>query len=369
MRGLALERAAPGRVVLDGRELAYFGGCDYLGLASHARVVAALRAGLERWGVSAGASRQTSGDTLEHRALEDELAPFLAQEACLLVPEGWLANVALLESLAGEVDLALVDEKAHMSLPSSARAAGLPPVVYAHADAGSMRQKLADLRCERPCVLTDGLYPSLGHCAPVHELLQSLPARGVLVVDDCHGLGVLGARGRGTHEQLGVRDLRLVLTGTLSKALGCYGGYVAGSRACIERVRERSNAYLGTTPVPAALCAAGREALRLLAQGELLAALRRNLECLRAALAGSAVQLSRLPVPVVAIDPRTAGAGRRLHEALLAEGFLVPLVRYPGGPAGGEDGGWLRLALCAAHSVDEVERLAAALLRHMQPGV
>jgi 7-keto-8-aminopelargonate synthetase-like enzyme len=365
MPAAALERAAPGRVVLDGRELVYLGGCDYLGLAAHPRVVAALQAGLERWGVSAGASRATSGDTTEHRALEDELARFLQQEACVLLPEGWLANVALLEALAGEIDLALVDARAHMSLPSAARAAGVRQAAYEHADVDSLRAALGELGATRPCVLTDGLFPSLGRCAPVDGILRTLPAGAVLVVDDCHGTGVLGERGRGTHEELGVADARLVLTGTLSKALGCYGGFVAGSAQRVEQVRARSSAYLGTTPVPPALAAAGREALRLLEGGEQLAGLRRNVAVLRSALDGIGLAFPRLPVPVVALEPPTAAAGHALHEALLSEGFLVPLVRYPGGPPGAQSAGWLRLAVHAAHAPAELERLAAALRRRL----
>jgi 7-keto-8-aminopelargonate synthetase-like enzyme len=367
MRDPALERAGPGRVVTDGRELVYLGGCDYLGLAGHPRVVAALRAGLARWGVSAGASRATSGDTTEHRALEDELARFLGQEACVLLPEGWLANVALLEALAGEVRLALVDAKAHMSLPSAARAAGVHPVPYEHADVGSLRATLEQHEGATPCVLTDGLFPSLGRCAPLDAILRALPPAGVLVVDDCHGTGVIGARGRGTHEELGVDDARMILTGTLSKALGCYGGFVAGSARRMQRVRGSSSAYLGTTPVPPALAAAGREALRILLEGEVLATLRRNVALLRAALDGLGLRFGDLPVPVLALEPPSAAVGRTLHEALLAEGFLVPLVRYPGGPDGAEDGGWLRLAVHAAHAPAELERLAAVLRSHLPP--
>jgi 7-keto-8-aminopelargonate synthetase-like enzyme len=162
-----------------------------------------------------------------------------------------------------------------------------------------------------------------------------------------------------------VDDARMVLTGTLSKALGCYGGFVAARAERIERVRARSSAYLGTTPIPPALASAGREALRVLGEGEVLLTLRRNVALLRTALDGLGLVFGELPVPVLALEPPSAAAGRALHQALRAEGFLVPLVRYPGGPAGAEDGGWLRLAVHAAHAPADLERVAAVLRRHL----
>ncbi len=367
MTRLDIERVGRGRVVLAGRELSHFGGCDYLGLSSHPRVLAALEDGLSRYGVSPGASRETSGNAREHEQLEDALARFLGREAAVLLPEGWLADAALAESLAEECDLALVDERAHESLPAAARAAGLRAVSYGHADAVALVRRLDEHRPERPLVLTDGVFPALARCAPVRDILLALPASGVLLLDDCHGLGVLGVRGRGTLEHLGIDDERIALTGTLSKALGCYGGFVAATRARIERVRERSACYVGTTPVPPALAAAAREALALLEEGEVLGRLRANIARLRAGLAQVDLRVPALEHPVVAIEPRTHRDGERLYRGLLDDGFLVPYVRYAGGPAGDGSAGWLRLAVSSAHAPEEIDGLCAALARHRRP--
>ncbi len=354
-------------MVLAGRELVHFGGCDYLGLSSHPRVLAALSEALARYGVSPGASRETSGNAREHEELEGELARFLGQEAAVLLPEGWLADAAVAESLAQECDLALLDERAHESLPSAARAAGLPALAYGHADAVALVRRLDEHRPERPLVLSDGVFPALGRCAPVEQILRALPAAGVLLLDDCHGLGVLGARGRGTLEHAGIEDAAVVLTGTLSKALGCYGGFAAAGRSRIERVRARSACYVGTTPVPPALAAAAREALRLLEEGEVLEKLRENIARLRTGLARAGVSLPALEHPVVAIQPRTQREGERVYRSLLEDGYLVPYVRYAGGPAGDGPAGWLRLAVSAAHAEHEIDGLCAALARHLRP--
>lgn len=348
------------RVVVAGRELVAFAGCDYLGLSTSPEVLEALRAGLERYGVSAGASRTTTGGTDAHAALEAALAEHLELEEAVLTPEGWLANVATVEALAGVCERAFIDADAHASSGGAARAAGLDHEHFEHADPISLARRIEARRCRAPLVMTDGLFPAAGRCAPLAELLAVLPAGGALLLDDAHGLGVLGARGAGTLERAGVRDGRIVSTGTLSKACGVYGGFVAGTHAWMDAVRA-SASYVGTTPLPPALAEAARVALRLLAQGELRATLAARMAGLRAALEPLGLPAPEVETPVVALGARSSAAGRALHAALLEDGLLVPFVDYPGGPRGAP-GGWLRVALCAAHSEADVERLAAALL-------
>jgi 8-amino-7-oxononanoate synthase len=235
--------------------------------------------------------------------------------------------------------------------------AQIPTHTYAHANADAARRTLERVGSERPAIFTDAVFPARGHCAPLAELLELLPERGVLVVDDCHGFGVLGAHGRGTLEELLLHDPRLVLTGTLSKAFGCFGGFIAGSRALIDQARTRSRAYVGSTPIPPALAHAGSAALAQLAlEPERLARLRDNIELLRATFRKLGLETHALRHPVFALKRATPEDMDVAYRTFLSEGLLVPYIQYPDGL-----GGYLRISLCADHSADDVTRLGATL--------
>jgi 7-keto-8-aminopelargonate synthetase-like enzyme len=356
--GLALEGAGAGTVRAGGRDLTAFAGCDYLGLAHDPEVAAALRAGLAEYGVSAGASRATTGNARAHEDLERDLTRFLGLEAALLVPDGYLSNLVLAQGIAPECPAALVDREAHVSVHDALAAAGIRAAPYAFCDARAAAEAARGLAGARCAIFTDGAFPVLQGVAPLPELLALLPRDGWLVVDDCHATGVLGARGRGTHEHFGLRDPRLVVTGTLSKALGCFGGFVAGPRALVELVRGRSRAFVGSTPVPPALARAASAAIAVLERGpERVERLRANVAAVRAALRRAGVAAHDLPLPVFAWKAAAPAEGRRVHEHLLARGVLVPHVTYPDGL-----GSYFRLAVSAAHDARAIARLESALL-------
>jgi 8-amino-7-oxononanoate synthase len=365
MARLDVEKSGATTVVLDGRELTYFGGCGYLGLAHHRRVVDAARAGLERFGVSSGASRETSGNARAHDELELRLARELGVEAALLTPEGYTANLALAQGLANDCRAALIDELAHSSLFDAAHAVQLEVVTYAHGDVAAAER---GLRARvGVALMTDSVFPSRGEIAPLAELhAVAQRAHAWLVIDDCHGTGVIGARGRGALEHAAIAGERIALTTTLSKALGCYGGVVAGSRALIERVRETSHAYIGTTPIPPAIACAALAALELaFGSDELVRAMRSNVVRAREGFERLGLSVSREQLPVLAFELESAAAMQRLHSALRSDGLLVPYVLYPGGGAAGN----LRAVVTAAHRPDEIERLLAALARHLPAAV
>lgn len=372
MARLAISRSTATTVEIDGRELLYFGGCGYLGLAHHPQVVRALADGLARYGVSSGASRETTGNTLEHDALESELAQWLGCEAVLLTPEGATANLSLAQGLVGMTKVACIDELAHPSLFDAAAAAGFSVHAYAHGHFGSVpmfASAFASPAClpapsREVAMFTDSVFPSRGEIAPLRQLAEDLECHdGLLVIDDCHGTGVIGDTGRGAFEYARVRSDRALLTSTLSKALGCYGGFVAGPRRWIERIRERSQAYVGTTPIPPAVAAAVRVALKLaFGEGELLARLRANVEHLRSRLDGLFPLSAHRELPVFAFSLELRERMQALHDALLAEGILAPYVNYPGGPANGN----FRIVVTAAHSSEQIDRLATSLRKHLE---
>lgn len=361
MSGAPIESGRGTRRVVGGREWILFGGCDYLGLAGEPALLAAARAGLERDALSPGGSRTTTGTHREHLALERELARFLGAPAVCLLADGMLANLAALEALAPRVEAALFDAAAHPTLRRAALAAGLLPIRTPHADAARAAELAAD---HAPAaLLVDGYYPMRGELAPLEAYRRALPAGTPWVVDDAHATGVVGARGRGSAESLDLAEPGVLLTGTLSKALGTQGGFVAGGEDLVAAAR-RSEAYVCTTPIPAHLAAAARAGLALLAEDppRPLLALRANLAHLDRGLAerGSALRLHGLPVLALAVDDPARLLA--LEDALERHRLLVPRVEYPGQRAG------LRLSVSAAHTERDLDRLAEALAEGLGVG-
>ncbi len=359
MAPVTLDSSSAARVRVGGRESIAFAGCDYLGLAHAPEVREALERGLARYGVSASASRATTGNTQAHDELEYDLARFLGLEAALLVPDGYLSTHIFLQGVAHACPSAIFDAEAHVSTRDALAASGIEARSYAFCDAVSAAQACGNAHL----IVTDGAYPVMRGIAPLPDLLRLVPHDGWLVVDDCHGTGVLGARGRGTHEHHGIADARLVVTGTLSKALGCFGGFVAGTRAMVTQVAQRSRAFAGSTPIPPALAAAGSAAIRLVEHdGALLARLHANLARVRGVLRSAGIDAHDEPLPVFAWKAADPDAGDRIHAELLDQGVLVPHVRYPDGL-----GSYFRLAVSAAHDDAAIARLETALRSAWRP--
>jgi 7-keto-8-aminopelargonate synthetase-like enzyme len=388
----ASSASSPTALVLDGRSLLSFGGCNYLGLAHHPSVIAALTSGLEGFGISSGASRETTGNSSAHVALEADAAGFLGCEAALLTPDGYLANLVIAQGLAPNYDLALVDAQSHASIRDALAASGLHVVPYEHTSAESAARLLAE--CERDArreakrasssgsgtfrplrarndglgvaIFTDGVFPSQKSIAPLHELLALLPReRGVLVVDDCHSTGVLGDSGRGTSEHLGVSDPRIVITTTLSKAFGCFGGLIAGSRAMIDAARAHSRAYVCSSPIPPALALAGSASIRELNRDlGRLRRLRDNIARLRKHFSKLGLPTPAFDIPVFAFTLDSVERMEHVYTGLFESGVLAPYIRYPDGMD--DRRGYFRIALCAEHTSTDIDRLATELERQLR---
>lgn len=353
---LPIEAAAPARATLQGRELVLWAGCDYLGYARDPLVRAAAERALARYGLSTSGSRETTGNTSVHDAFEPKLAGFLGLEAAHLVPDGYLSNLCLFQGLGGHVKRALVDKECHVSVRDALSACGVETREYALCDARAAREAARGWDGGFS-IVTDGCYPVMKGVAPLAELLELLPQDGWLVVDDCHGFGVLGERGRGTHEHRGVRDPRLVVNGTLSKSLGAFGGFVAGARDVVDAVRARSRAYAGSTPVPPACVAAAEAALDdHMRDGARLARLRANTDAVRATLRACGRRPHELPLPVFALALGSHEEMERAYLRLLELGMLVPYIHYPDSL-----GGYLRIAVSAAHGPEDLAALDRAL--------
>jgi len=349
------------RVRLGGRELLQFASNNYLGLAGEERVKEALRRGVERWGWGAGASRLLSGHTEAHEALEADLADFMGAEAALVFPTGYQTNLGVLGSLVGRGDVVLCDRENHASIYDAVKLSGARLVRYRHADAADAARDFEKPRGApgRRLLATDTVFSMDGRLAPLGELADLARREGaMLVLDEAHALGVLGPGGAGLAEMTpGVAFTAAV--GTLSKALGGVGGFVAASRAVRDLIINRGRSFIYTTALPAAACEAARAALaivrteperrrRLLALAERL---RGNLRERGFDTGGSETQI----IPVLVGSPERALA---LAAALLERGIFCPAIRPPTVPPRTSR---LRISLTAEHTEEDVARLVAAL--------
>lgn len=370
LRTRRIVESAPGtEVVVDGRALVNFCSNDYLGLAGHPEVRAAAIRGVERWGVGAGAAHLVTGHSRAHHALEEALAEFTGRPAALLFSTGYMANLGIASALAGRGDLVLEDRLNHASLLDAGMLSGARFARFEHADAVDAARVLASATAQRKLLLTDGVFSMDGDLAPLPELAVTARAHGaILVVDDAHGLGVIGATGRGTleHHALGLDDAP-VLMGTLGKAFGTAGAFVAGSHELIEWLVQRARTFIYTTALPPALAEAGCAALGVAAREgwrrEQLAALTARF---RAGAAERGIALLATGPPSMSvhapIQPVAIGSAARavaVSEALRDAGLWVAAIRPPTVPEGTAR---LRVTLSAAHTETQVDRLLDGLV-------
>lgn len=346
------------RVRVDERWLTSFAGCDTLGLACDAEVLVAAHAALATCGLGASASRTTSGTWTQHVALEAALAQWFAAEGAVLLPCGWTAGAALAHALRGTAEYVLLDEGVHPALAAAAESVGLPVRRFGHFDVEAARAVTQASKGSRPLVMTDALDLTSGTSAPLEALVELVEqTEGRLIVDDAHGVGVLGAEGRGTTDGRGLGHARVNVTGSLSKALGAHGGFMTGTAALCERART-APVYPGATPIPPVVAAGAAVAVRRAARGPEL----RERVLARAARLRDLFLECELTPPaeklpwfsVGAADAETLAAA----SADLAElGFQVPHLRYHGAPAHG----LLRISVSAAHTAEQIDELGAAL--------
>jgi len=352
-----VEPLADARARVDGHEAVVFCSNDYLGLARHP----ALRQAQVDAAAGSGASHLVTGHQPEHRALEEALASFTGRECALLFSTGYQANLGVIGALVGRRDAVFEDRLNHASLLDGGLLSGARLHRYAHADVAALERRLAAASADRRLVVTDGVFSMDGDTAPLAELAAAAARHDAwLMVDDAHGLGVLGPDGRGSVGAAGLGVTAVpVLVGTLGKAFGTFGAFVAGSRALIDHLAQRARTYIYTTALPPAVAAATRAAVRLAEQEpwrrqrvlELSARFRAG--CLRA---GIRLRPSESPIQPVIVGE--AGAALAASEALLARGYYVTAIRPPTVPAGTSR---LRVTLSAAHDESQVDGLVAAL--------
>ncbi|ADC61482.1 8-amino-7-oxononanoate synthase [Allochromatium vinosum] len=346
---------------VDGRPMLSFCGNDYLGLANHPEVIAALRDGAERWGVGSGAAHLVNGHSRAHQALEEALAAFTGRPRALLFSTGYMANLGVISALAGRTDTVFEDRLNHASLLDGALLSRARLRRYPHADAQALK-RLIDSDPAR-LIVTDGVFSMDGDLAPLPELATIARDSGAwLMVDDAHGLGVLGHEGRGSldHFGLGPEDVP-ILMGTLGKAFGTFGAFVAGSEELIETLIQSARSYIYTTATPPALAEATLASLAITRREHWRRErLTEWIERFRTGATRIGLNLMDSPTPIQPILAGSAEQALAWSAALEAAGLLVTAIRPPTVPEGTAR---LRITLSAAHTADDIDRLLAALAR------
>lgn len=347
-------------VRVDGRELLAFCSNDYLGLANHPEVIAALRAGAEKWGVGGGASHLVIGHSTPHHELEETLADFTGRPHALLFSTGYMANLAAVTALVGQGDTVLEDRLNHASLLDAGLLSGARFSRYLHNDAASLGKRL-DGASGNTLVVTDGVFSMDGDLAELPAICAQARARGAWVmVDDAHGFGPLGATGGGIveHFGLGIEDVP-VLVGTLGKAFGTAGAFVAGSEELIETLIQFARPYIYTTSQPPAVACATLKSLELLSSESWRREhLNKLIGRFRQGAAEIGLSLMASPTPIQPILVGDSERALKLSALLKARGLLVGAIRPPTVPAGSAR---LRVTLSAAHSEAQLEQLLDAL--------
>ncbi|MBC9071622.1 8-amino-7-oxononanoate synthase [Thauera sp. CAU 1555] len=347
---------------VDGRSMLAFCSNDYLGLAGDPQLARALAEGAARWGAGSGASHLVSGHYRVHDELEARLAAFVGMESALYLSTGYMANLGVVPALLGRGDAIFADRLNHASLVDGALLSRASLQRYPHRDLGALARLLEASDAPRKAIVTDSVFSMDGDLAPLAELLTLAERHDCwLVVDDAHGFGVLGPQGRGALAAAGLTSWRLIYVGTLGKAAGVAGAFVAGQRDVVTWLLQKMRTYIFTTGAPPALAQALLASLELIEHGdERRARLNALIEQFRAEL-----QLTRwhLLPSTTAILPVQVGDNAEtlaLARALWDEGLWVPAIRPPTVPLGTAR---LRVSLTAAHSAEDVRRLTAALNR------
>jgi len=356
------------RVIIGGRDVLCLCSNDYLALAGDESMRHAATEALKRWGVGAGASRLVSGTTQVHVELERRLAEFKHCEAAVVTSSGWAANHVAVTAMAGKGDLVLCDKLNHASIIDAARACGARLRTFPHRDTRRLERLLARHRADhkRCLIVTDSLFSMDGDFAPLLPLAalkERFDAR--LLLDEAHATGVFGETGSGLAEVAGVEDRVDATVGTLSKALGGVGGFIAGPRVLADVIRNTARAYIYTTAPPPAMCAAAICALDIVRdeprRREHLLHLAAEL---RAALASADIPACDSNSQIIPIILGDAARAVAVSSTLLDAGFLVPAIRPPTVPPGTSR---LRVSLSSGHTASDVHQFVAALKDALRP--
>ena len=362
LRSLRSVMTAPtGRILLDGREVILLGSNNYLGLSVHPVVIEAAGAALQKYGTGASASRLMSGNCHLYTELETKIAKAKGTEAALVFSSGYLANIGAIPALVGDGDLILSDALNHASIIDGCRLSPATKQIYRHCDVEHIESLLAQsMNFRRRLIVTDGVFSMDGDIAPLPEICALAEKYDAMVmVDDAHGFGVLGETGGGTIEYFGLENRGVIQMGTLSKAIGGLGGYVAGSANLIDFLINRARGFIFTTGLPPATLAGASAAIDVLRSNpELRQRLSSNVSLLKNALLEKGFQLLPSQTQILPLILGSVEVAARFAEVLLSHGVYAPAIRPPTVPEGTSR---LRISVIASHTTEDLEAAIAGL--------
>lgn len=347
--------------IIDGKKVLSFCSNDYLGLANHPEVIQSFKNAADTYGVGSGSAHLVSGHSVEHHLLEQELAEFMGAERALLFSTGYMANLGVVSALCDRHSEIFEDKLNHASLLDAALLSRAKRSRYTHLDVGNLDNRLKKSSNENKFIISDGVFSMDGDLAPLDELVNlAKQNNAILMVDDAHGIGVLGNKGRGVIEHFNLENKQVpVLVGTLGKAFGTAGAFVAGSEALIEMLIQKSRSYIFTTAMPAAVAAATRKSLQLVEKETWR---REKLQSLIQQFRKGASELGlNLIDSVTAIQPIIIGSSEqtlKLSEKLLQKNILISAIRPP---TVAEGTARLRVTFSATHTEEHVNTLLSVL--------
>jgi glycine C-acetyltransferase len=348
-------------LLLDGREVINFSSNNYLGIANHPALREAAKAAIDRYGCGSGASRLISGNMALHEELEAKIAEFKGTEAALVFNSGFQANTGVIPALVGPDDVVFSDALNHASIIDGCRLSRAKIVVYEHCEVGQLQRSLKDApRDGRKLIVTESLFSMDGDEAPLKDIVTLAEQYGAIVmVDEAHATGVYEPNGAGLIAKLGLGERVLVQMGTLGKALGGFGAYVAGSRALRELLINRCRSFIFTTSLPPVVMAMAIAAIELVQkEPERRQTLRRNCEALRNGLRALDYKLGDSASQILPLIVGDAGACMKLSGYLLSRGIFAQGIRPPTVPPGTSR---LRITLMATHTPVQIQRALAIL--------
>ncbi|MBZ4686414.1 MAG: 8-amino-7-oxononanoate synthase [Clostridiales bacterium] len=343
------------RTIVDGKPCILLSSNNYLGLTEHPEIKASARKAVAKWGTGAGGSRLTTGNLRLFEKLENAIARFKKTEAAIIFNNGYMANLGVITALTGKKDVVISDELNHASIIDACRLSRAEKKIYRHKDMVNLEKILQQTQeYRRRLIVTDGVFSMDGDIAPLPEIIAIAQKYDALVmVDDAHATGVLGKRGAGTAEYFNLEGRMLIQMGTLSKALGSAGAYVAGQRELIDYLRNKARSFIFSTALPPAAIGAAIAAIRIIEQNpEILEKLRANARYLRSGLQKQGYRLLAQESPIIPILIGDNQKTMQITQALLERGVFAPGIRPPTVPPNTSR---IRVTVMATHTKDDLD--------------
>jgi 7-keto-8-aminopelargonate synthetase-like enzyme len=326
-------------VLFEGKRLLYLGGIDYHRMSNDPMILKAVAEAAFEYGLNPTGSRTTTGNHPLYLELERKVAEFFESEHSVVFPSGYLGNLILLQAIADEYDLFLLDQISHSSIVDAARQSGKRMVFFNHLDAQDLDQKLKEhVRARlKPLIMTEGVFPARGEIPPLDQYAEIVGRYdGKILIDDAHGMAVVGKSGKGSWEEKGIRRDLIYQTGTLSKGFGVFGGIIPGKLQLISEIQKKSLAFVGATGLPLPLAAGAIKSIDyMLSHREVIIDLQKRALELKNQFRQLGFDLPQSPAPIFSITFYDEDKNKRLYNLLIKNGIYPPFINYPGAPPGG----------------------------------